>query len=178
MSRIGKLPVQIPAGVEAKIDGQKVSVKGPKGSLSLEVHPLMEIARADGSVEIRRKGNAPLDRSLHGLTRALLANMVHGVTSGFERTLQIVGIGYKAQVQGRKVVLNLGYSHQIEYPIPEGINIAVDNQTTLRVSGADKQKVGQVSAELRKLRPVEPYKGKGIRYSDEKVRQKEGKAAS
>jgi large subunit ribosomal protein L6 len=178
MSRIGKLPVQIPAGVETKIDGQKVSIKGPKGTLSLDVHPLIQLEKADKSVEVRRNGDAPLDRSLHGLTRALLANMVHGVTSGFERTLQIVGIGYKAQVQGKKVVLNLGYSHPIEFPIPEGINIAVDNQTTLRVSGPDKQKVGQVSAELRRLRPVEPYKGKGIRYSDEKVRQKEGKAAS
>jgi large subunit ribosomal protein L6 len=178
MSRVGKLPVEIPAGVEARIDGQAVTIKGPKGSLSFQVHPLIQLSRSDGSVEVARRGDGPLDRSLHGTTRALLWNMVRGVTKGFERALLIVGIGYKAQVQGRKLVLNLGHSHPIDYPIPEGIVIAVDNQTTIRVSGPDKQQVGQVAAELRRLRPVEPYKGKGIRYADERVRQKEGKAAS
>jgi len=178
MSRVGRLPVEIPNGVETKIEGQGISVKGPKGTLSLTVHPLVKIAKDGGSVVVTRGGESALDRSLHGLTRALLANMVRGVTKGFEKTLLIVGIGYKAQVQGRKLTLNLGHSHPIEYPMPEGINITVDNQTTIRVAGADKQKVGQVAAELRKLRPVEPYKGKGIRYSDEKVKQKEGKAAS
>lgn len=178
MSRVGKLPVEIPSGVEAKVEGQGVSIKGPKGTLSMTVHPLIQVSKEQQSVLVKRGGDGPQDRSLHGLTRALLANMVHGVTKGFEKTLLIVGIGYKAQVQGRKLTLNLGHSHPIEYPVPEGLNIAVDNQTTIRVSGADKQAVGQVAAELRKLRPVEPYKGKGIRYSDEKVRQKEGKAAS
>jgi large subunit ribosomal protein L6 len=178
MSRVGKLPVQVPGGVEARVDGQSISVKGPKGSLSLLVHPLIEVRQVDGTLQVVRKDDAPRDRSLHGLTRALVANMVHGVSEGFSRTLSIVGIGYKAQLQGKKLVLNLGYSHPIEYPVPEGITIALDNPTTIRVMGADKQRVGQVAAELRELRPVEPYKGKGIRYSDEKVRQKEGKAAS
>ena len=178
MSRIGKVPVQVPSGVEAKIEGRAISVKGPKGTLALDVHPLVTVTQEDGSLVVKRTGEGPLERSLHGVTRALLFNMVHGVTKGFERTLLIVGIGYKAQVQGRKLVLNLGYSHPIEYPFPDGITIAVDGQTTVRVSGSDKQRVGQIAAELRMLRPVEPYKGKGIRYSDERVKQKEGKAAS
>jgi large subunit ribosomal protein L6 len=178
MSRVGKLPIELPANVQANIDGQQVTFKGPKGTLSLRVHSLIQVSREDGSVLVSRSGNAPQDRSLHGTTRALLANMVRGVTNGFERTLLIVGIGYKAQVQGKKLTLSLGHSHPIEYPFPDGIAIAVDNQTTIRITGADKQRVGQVAAELRKLRPVEPYKGKGIRYSDEKVKQKEGKAAS
>lgn len=178
MSRVGKLPLEIPAGVEAKIDGKSITIKGPRGALSFQVHPLIQVTRVDGTVLVQREGNGPFERSLHGTTRALLANMIRGVTTGFERTLLIVGIGYKAQVQGRKLVLNLGHSHPIEYPFPSGINILVENQTTIRVTGADKQQVGQVAADLRKLRPVEPYKGKGMRYATEKVRQKEGKAAS
>jgi len=178
MSRVGRLPVEIPQGVDAKIEGQSVSIKGPKGTLAVSVHPLIEVSRNDKTLVVQRKSDEREERALHGLTRALLANMVHGVSKGFERSLSIVGIGYKAQVQGKKLTLNLGHSHPIDFPIPDGISISVENQTVVKVLGADKQKVGQVAAEIRKLRPVEPYKGKGIRYTDEVVRQKEGKAAS
>ena len=178
MSRVGKLPIEIPTGVDAKIDGQSVSIKGPKGTMLLQVHPGARVEHAEKTLVVQRRSEDRQDRAIHGLTRALLANMVHGVSKGFERSLTIVGIGYKSQVQGRKLTLSLGYSHPIEYAIPEGINITVDNQTIIKVSGADKQKVGQVAAELRKMRPVEPYKGKGVRYTNEAVRQKEGKAAS
>lgn len=178
MSRIGKLPVEIPGTVKVDLKGAEVAVKGPKGSLKIEVHPMVSVAVEDNQIVVNRKGDTPQDRSLHGLTRSLIFNLVEGVTNGFEKVLQIAGIGYKAQVQGKNLVLNLGYSHPIEFEIPEGIQIEVENQTVVKVRGIDKQQVGQVSAEIRAFRPVEPYKGKGVRYSDEVVRKKEGKTAS
>jgi len=177
MSRVGKLPVPVPEGVEVRVDGSRVSVKGPKGSLEQSFDPDMGIELVDGEVRVTRPTNQVRHRSLHGLTRSLIANMVEGVTEGFRRSLEIQGVGYRAEKRGRNLVLNVGFSHPVEFDVPEGIEIEVENPTLLHVSGADKQLVGEVAAEIRHVRPPEPYKGKGIRYVGEQVRRKAGKAA-
>ena len=178
MSRIGKKPVPIPSGVKVAITGQRVEVQGPKGVLSHTVpHPL-GLEMAGGSLWVRRTGESRTARALHGLTRSLVANMVQGVKEGFEKKLEIVGIGYRAQLSGRALTLNLGYSHPVIYQIPEGIQIEVDRQTLITIRGADKARVGQVAAELRAFREPDPYKGKGIRYVGEVVRRKVGKAGA
>jgi len=176
MSRIGKVPIPIPQGVEIKQAGSAVEVKGPKGVLSHIVPTGISLQVADGMIHVKRKGDAKRARSLHGLTRTLVANMVTGVTQGFEKGLEIVGIGYRAGIGGKNLQLNLGYSHPVIYPIPEGIQVEVEKQNKITVKGIDKQKVGQVAAEIRSFRKPEPYKGKGIRYADEQVRRKAGKA--
>jgi len=176
MSRIGKVPVSIPDGVKVALDGQTVSVTGPKGSLSLELRPEIE-ATVDGStVVVRKKGESRAARELYGLSRTLIANMVEGVSKGFEKKLEIVGVGYRAAVQGKVLNLSLGYSHPILYNLPEGISVNIENQTQVTVSGIDKQLVGQVAAEIRAFRKPEPYKGKGVKYADEVIKRKAGKA--
>jgi large subunit ribosomal protein L6 len=177
MSRIGKRPVVIPKGVDVGIEGRRLSVKGPKGDLKLDVHPDMEVAIDGGQVTVSRPSDEGRHRALHGLTRTLVANMVEGVTNGFSRTLEIVGVGYRADKRGNAIAMNLGYSHPIQFEPPEGIALEVPNQTTVVVRGADKQVVGQVAAEIRGFRPPEPYKGKGIRYHGEQIRRKAGKTA-
>jgi large subunit ribosomal protein L6 len=177
MSRIGKLPVPITGGVEVKEQGGRLSVKGPKGQLELSVHPDMAVVVDDGEVRVERPSDQKEHRALHGLTRSLIANMVTGVTEGFAKTLEIVGVGYRADAKGTSLTLNLGYSHTIVYEPVEGVTLACPNQTTIVVSGIDKQKVGQAAAEIRAFRPPEPYKGKGIRYQGEHVRRKAGKTA-
>jgi large subunit ribosomal protein L6 len=172
MSRIGSKPVTIPKGVEVNLAGHKVSVKGPKGSLELEVNPAVKVEKS--ATEITIKSDLSAD-ALAGTTRALLNNMVAGVSSGFERKLTLVGVGYRAQAQGKKLNLTLGFSHPVEYPIPDGIKIETPSQTEIVVTGTDKQKVGQVAADIRSYRPPEPYKGKGVKYSDEKIIRKEAK---
>ena len=176
MSRIGKMPVQIPKGVEIKIDDRVIHVKGPKGSLTVELLPGIEVAVEDGEVNLSRKDEERQTRSFHGLNRALLANATTGVSEGWSKELEIGGIGYRAESKGRSVVVNLGHSHPIDYAAPEGIDIEVDSKANrIKVNGIDRQKVGQVAAEIRDLRPPEPYKGKGVRYADERIRTKAGK---
>jgi large subunit ribosomal protein L6 len=177
MSRIGRQPVETPKGVDAKIDGQRLTVKGPKGSLDLDVHPEMTVVLDEGVLRVERPSDAKNHRALHGLTRSLIQNMVTGVTEGFSKTLEIVGVGYRADAKGKSITLNVGYSHPIEYKPAEGVELACPTQTTVVVSGIDKQKVGQAAAEIRGFRPPEPYKGKGIRYQGEHVRRKAGKTA-
>lgn len=176
MSRVGRLPVEIPDGVTVTVDGSQVAVEGPEGSLSQTFDPDMMIEVEDGKVVVRRPTDRSRHRSLHGLTRSLIYNMVQGVTEPFERSLEIHGVGYRARKQGRNLMLNVGFSHQVEFEAPEGIDIDVENPTLIHVRGADKQLVGQVAAEIRLIRPPEPYKGKGIRYVGEQVRRKAGKA--
>jgi large subunit ribosomal protein L6 len=175
MSRVGKHPVTIPAGVQANLAGQLLTISGGKGELSLAISPNVTATVADGAVTIVPKDESKQARAMWGTTRALVNNMMTGVSTGFTRTLEINGVGYRAAVQGRTLNLQLGYSHDIPYPIPEGIQIACERPTLIAVSGADRQRVGQIAAEIRSYRPPEPYKGKGIKYSDETVRRKEGK---
>ena len=177
MSRIGKRPVPLPKGVTASIDGRTVTVKGPKGEISRTVHAELSLALEDESVSVRRPSDEPRHKALHGLTRTLVANMVEGVTKGFTKSLEIQGVGYKAEVKPFGVQLVVGYSHPVPYHAPKGIKISVDNNTQVKVEGVDKELVGQVAAELRSVRPPEPYKGKGIRYAGEQVRRKAGKTA-
>jgi large subunit ribosomal protein L6 len=177
MSRIGKKPVPIPSNVNITVDGTTVKVKGPKGEMTRTFEPNMKIRIEDGNVLIERPSDEKNDRALHGLTRALIANMVQGVTEGFKKTLEIVGVGYRAEKKGKNLVVSVGYSHPVNYPEPEGITLSAPAPTTIVVEGIDKQKVGQVAAELREFRPPEPYKGKGIRYVGEQVRRKAGKTA-
>ena len=177
MSRIGKQPVGVPSGVDVKLDGDHLVVKGPKGQLELDVHPEMQVSVDDGELTVARPSDKKEHRALHGLTRALINNMVTGVTEGFERSLEIVGVGYRAELKGKGLTLSLGFSHTIDYPAPEGIEFEVPQPTNIVVRGIDKQKVGQVAAEIRAFRPPEPYKGKGVRYAGEHVRRKAGKAA-
>ena len=174
MSRVAKNPVKLPQGVEIKLDGQALSVKGAKGTLELSLHPTVEVVQEDGELRFAARAGSP-NMAMAGTTRALVNNMVIGVSQGFERKLQLVGVGYKAQAKGQVLNLALGYSHPIEYAIPSGISIEVDKQNNVTVSGIDKQQVGQVAAEIRGYRPPEPYKGKGVRYADENVRRKEAK---
>lgn len=176
MSRIGKVPVKIPAGVDVKIEGNSVTVKGPKGTLQKEFHKDMTIKSEDGFVTVTRPSDEKIHKSLHGLTRTLISNMVEGVTNGFHKDLEINGVGYRAAKQGKKIVMNLGYSHQVEVSEIPGITIDVPAPNKIIISGPDKQQVGQFAAELREKRPPEPYKGKGIKYIDEVIHRKEGKA--
>ena len=176
MSRIGRMPIAIPAGVEVKMDGNAVTVKGPKGTLSRTVHQNMKVEISDAEIIVSRPDDNKENRSLHGLTRTLIANMVEGVTNGFSKELEVNGVGYRAQKQGNDLVLTIGYSHSVVMTAPEGISIDVPAPNKIIISGADKQKVGQLAAEIREKRPPEPYKGKGIKYATEHIRRKEGKA--
>jgi large subunit ribosomal protein L6 len=178
MSRVGKQPVVIPKGVEVKIDGNLVRVKGPKGQLERAMHPSMKITIEKDTVRVERPGNLGFHRGLHGTTRVLISNMVKGVTEGFTKDLEIHGIGYRAAVEGRKLTLNLSMSHPAVYEAPEGITIEVPEPTRIKIHGIDKEKVGQVAAEIRRIDPPEPYKGKGVRYVGEYVRRKAGKAGA
>jgi large subunit ribosomal protein L6 len=177
MSRIGKQPIEILKGADVALDGQGVRVKGPKGELMFNAHPDMTVTLEDGVVRVTRPSDEPEHRALHGLTRMLVANMIEGVVNGFSKTLEIQGVGYRALQKGSGIELSLGYSHTINYPAPEGVSLALPDQTTIVISGPDKQKVGQAAAEIRAFRPPEPYKGKGIRYRGEHVRRKAGKTA-
>jgi large subunit ribosomal protein L6 len=178
MSRIGKKPIAIPEGVQVGVQGQEVEVKGPKGRLALRVHDLCSVKVTDGSLVVGRGAEHRAARALHGLTRALVANMVHGVTEGFERKLEIQGIGYRVQQAGRNLTFALGYSHPIVFPLPEGVTAEVDKQTAITLRGVDKYLVGQTAAQLRALRPPDSYKGKGVRYAGEVVRKKVGKTGA
>ncbi len=177
MSRIGRLPISIPKGVEVKLDGAYVHVKGPKGSMEYTFSPEIGIKLEEGKLLIERPSDEPKIRALHGTTRALINNMVVGVSSGFERVLEIVGVGYRAELSGKDLIINVGYSHPVKFPAPEGISFDVDTKTRrITVKGFDKHQVGQVASNIREIRPPEPYKGTGIRYLDEVVRRKAGKA--
>ena len=177
MSRIGRMPITVPAGVEVKIgENNVVTVKGPKGTLTKELHPEMKIEMKDGVLTVTRPSEEKMHKSLHGLTRTLLNNMVEGVTNGFSKELDVNGVGYRVQKNGKVLVLNLGFSHPIEMPEEDGITIDVPNPNKIIVSGADKEAVGQLAAEIREKRLPEPYKGKGIKYVDEVIIRKEGKA--
>jgi large subunit ribosomal protein L6 len=176
MSRIGRLPVTIPSNVEVSIDGRQLTVKGPKGTLSRVLHPDMAVSQEDGSIVVTRPTEQKTHKQLHGLTRTLVNNMVVGVTDGYRKGLEITGVGYRAALNGRKLQLNLGYSHPIEIDPPEGIAFEVENPTRLAVVGIDKELVGQIAAQVRATRKPEPYKGKGVRYAGEVVRRKAGKA--
>ena len=175
MSRIGREAITVPAGVTVKIDGQHVAVKGPKGELELDVHPNMTVSMDNGIIHITRPDDEPFNRSLHGLTRSLVNNMVVGVTKEFSKELQINGVGYRAQKTGKQLIMNLGYSHQVTVDEIPGITIDVPDANRVIIHGPDKQKVGQFAADVRKRRPPEPYKGKGIKYAEETIRRKEGK---
>lgn len=176
MSRIGRKPIPVPAGVEIKLDGSEVTVKGPRGQLVQSFHPDMEIAREEDAIVVRRPDDERNHRSLHGLTRTLVANMVIGVTAGFRKNMEMVGVGYRAQKVGANLVLSLGYSHPVEITPPPGINFIVDTQTRIAVEGIDKQLVGETAAGIRSWRPPEPYKGKGIKYEGEVILRKAGKS--
>ena len=176
MSRVGGKPVPVPPGVEVALDGQHVLVRGPQGELEHDVHPAIRVLREDGAIRVERPGDQPEYRALHGLTRALIQNMVVGVTEGYRRTLEITGTGYRAQLRGESLVLSVGYSHPVELaPLP-GVAFELETPTRIHVSGIDKQKVGQQAALIRRVRPPEPYRGKGIRYRGEVVRLRAGKA--
>lgn len=176
MSRIGKVPIKIPDGVKVAVDKANVSVTGPKGALQIDVRPEIGVVIDGDTVVVSKKGSSRAARELYGLTRTLISNMVQGVSSGFEKKLEIVGVGYRAALEGNSVNLSLGYSHPILYKLPEGISANIENQTQVTISGIDKQLVGQVAAEIRAFRKPEPYKGKGVKYADEIVKRKAGKA--
>ena len=177
MSRIGKKPVSLPKGVTAQIDGQRITVKGPKGEIARSVHAELTLALEENAVVVRRPSDESRHKALHGLTRTLIANMVDGVTKGFSKALEIQGVGYKAEAKPFGVQLVVGFSHPVPYHAPQGIKISVDNNVLVKIEGVDKELVGQVAAELRAIRPPEPYKGKGVRYVGEQVRRKAGKTA-
>ena len=176
MSRIGRTPVAIPAGVDVTIAGREVTVKGPRGTLSMEVAAPIEVSQANGAITVTRPNDEGEIRALHGLSRSLIANMVTGVTEGFRKTLEIVGVGYRVQAKGQDLEFSLGYSHPVPVTAPEGITLRVESPTRFVVEGIDKQQVGEVAANIRKLRKPDPYKGKGVRYQGEQVRRKVGKA--
>lgn len=178
MSRVGKNPVELPAGVTAAVSGNTVKIKGPKGELSLDVASGISVEVKDGRVVVARESDEKPARALHGTVRSLVANMVKGVTQGYRKELEIYGVGYKARMEGRKLVLNLGYSHPIEYMIPEGVNVTVPKPEDVGVEGVDKHLVGQVADRIRSFAPAEPYKGKGVRYKGEKIRRKAGKTVA
>jgi large subunit ribosomal protein L6 len=178
MSRIGKKPVAVPKGITLELQGQTVSVKGPKGELRRTLHADMQLAMADGTFTVARPSEEKKHKALHGLTRTLVQNMVDGVSKGFSRTLEIQGVGYKAEAKPYGVNLIVGFSHPVKYEAPKGIKISVENNTVVKIEGADKEVVGQVASELRNVRPPEPYKGKGIRYQGEQVRRKAGKTGA
>ena len=177
MSRVGRMPIDIPAGVNVNLDGHVITVKGPKGELTRTLHPDMKITVADNVITVERPSDEKEHRALHGLTRALVANMVTGVTTGFKKELEIVGVGYRAQMKGKKLALTLGFSHPLELDAPEGVTVECPTATTIVVSGANNETVGEFAAKIRGYRLPEPYKGKGIRYKGEYVRRKEGKTA-
>ena len=176
MSRIGRLPIAVPSSVDVTIDGRHVTVKGPKGTLSRDLHPDITVGREEDTLVVTRPTEQKTHKQLHGLTRTLVNNMVVGVTDGYRKGLEITGVGYRATLNGRKLTLNLGYSHPIEIDPPEGISFEVENPTRLAVVGIDKELVGQVAAKVRATRKPEPYKGKGVRYAGEQIRRKAGKA--
>ena len=176
MSRIGRLPIAVPSGVEVTIDGRTVTVNGPKGTLSRSLHPDIAVSQADGTIVVTRPTEQKNHKQLHGLTRTLVNNMVVGVTDGYRKGLEITGVGYRATLNGKKLQLNLGYSHPIEIDPPAGISFEVENPTRLAVVGIDKELVGQIAAQVRATRKPEPYKGKGVRYAGEYIRRKAGKA--
>ncbi len=177
MSRIGRLPVAVPNGVQVNVKGSDVHVKGPKGELKRTFSPLIEIAMEDGQVVVKRKSDDAAERALHGTTRAVIANMVRGVSAGFQVVLEVEGVGYRSEMQGKDLALFVGYSHPVKVPPPAGISFEVDQKTRqIKVSGYDRELVGQTAAEIRRIRPPEPYHGKGIRYAGERVRRKAGKA--
>jgi large subunit ribosomal protein L6 len=176
MSRIGKRPIPVPKGVTVTVEGHKVTVKGPKGELVRQINPAMTVALKDATVEVTRPSDEPEHKALHGLTRTLVANMVEGVTTGFKKQLDIVGVGYKAEQRPYGLQLALGFSHPVDYRAPQGIKLTAPQPTQIVIEGANKEIVGQVAAELRSLRPPEPYKGKGIKYVGEQIRRKAGKA--
>ena len=175
MSRVAKAPVELPSGVEFKQDGNVVTMKGSKGTLSLELNSEVELSQEDNTLQVAPRSGSRFSTAIAGTMRALLANMAKGVTDGFERKLELVGVGYRAQSQGNKLNLTLGFSHPVVYEAPEGISVETPSQTEIVIKGADKQQVGQVAAEIRRFRPPEPYKGKGVRYADERVVLKEAK---
>ena len=175
MSRIGKKPIAIPKGVEVKVDSNIVSVKGPKGSLQRTFSSDVNITNHEGAVSVASVGSEKQFRSLHGLTRTLIFNMIEGVTNGYEKVLEISGVGYKSALQGRNIMLNLGFSHQVIYPLPDGIDATIDKQTVITLKGCDKELLGQVAANIRGMRLPEPYKGKGIKYKNERIIRKAGK---
>jgi large subunit ribosomal protein L6 len=177
MSRIGRKPIPVPKGVEVKIDGIHVVVKGPKGSLERDIHPDLSVKVEDETLLVERPSDARDHRALHGLTRSLIANMVTGVTDGFTKSLEINGVGYRANAKGADIEFALGYSHPVHFPAPAGITLTVEGTNKVIVSGMDNQLVGQIAANIRELRPPEPYKGKGIKYEGERIRRKAGKAA-
>lgn len=177
MSRVGRLPITVPTGVQVDINGSQVRVKGPKGEMQREFSPLIGVALENGLIAITRGSDKPNERALHGTTRAVLANMIHGVSAGFERILEIEGVGYRAEMKGQTLVLYMGYSHPVEMEPPQGISFDVDQKARqVFVRGCDKEQVGQVAANIRKVRPPEPYHGKGLHYLGEKIRRKAGKA--
>ena len=176
MSRIGRMPVVVPSGVDVTINGRAVTVRGPKGSLSLEVSEPIEVAQSGGAISVTRPSDEGEIRALHGLSRSLIANMVTGVTDGFRKTLEIVGVGYRVQARGQDLEFSLGFSHPVPVRAPEGITFRVETPTRFVVEGIDKQQVGEVAANIRKLRKPDPYKGKGVRYQGEQIRRKAGKA--
>jgi len=178
MSRVGKVPIEIPKAVKIALQGNSINVEGPNGKLSLNIHHRIKAEAKDSQLIVKRPSDLKSDMALHGLMRNLIFNMVKGVTEGFQKELEIQGVGYKAQLKGKELVLNLGFSHQIEFPIPEGITIEAPKPTQLVVKGADKQLVGETAAKIRRFYPPEPYKGKGIRYKGEYVRRKAGKAVA
>lgn len=177
MSRVGRMPVEIPGGVQVEVKGSNVHVKGPKGEMKRTFSPLVNIKMDGNQITIERKSDAPAERALHGTTRAVLANMVHGVSSGFEVMLEVEGVGYRAEMNGKNLVLHVGYSHPVEMEPPNGISFEADQKTRqIKVMGYDKELVGQIAANIRNVRPPEPYHGKGIRYAGERIRRKAGKA--
>lgn len=176
MSRIGKLPIDVPSGVKVSLEGATVKVNGPLGSLDMTVSPEVNVEMNGSVIAVKRKDDGRSARALHGLTRTLVHNMVKGVSEGFQKKLEIVGVGYRADVQGNVLNLSLGYSHPVKYELPKGVSASVEKQTQLTIKGADKQAVGQVAADIRYMRPPEPYKGKGIKYADEVIKRKAGKA--
>jgi len=175
MSRVGKKPIEIPAGVTVTINGSDVTVKGPKGELSRSFHADLTIAQEENVVVVTRPSDSKEHRTIHGTTRAVLSNMVEGVSKGFEKSLELIGVGYRAQKQGSKLVLNVGYSHPVEFEAEQGLEVEVPSNTKIIVKGISKERVGALAADIRDVRPPEPYKGKGIRYEGEYVRRKEGK---
>ena len=176
MSRIGRKPINIPAGVEVNLADGVITVKGPKGTLTQNIHKNMKVEVKDNEITVSRPNDDKENRALHGLTRALIANMVEGVTNGFKKVLEVNGVGYRVQMQGANLVMNLGFSHQVIMTAPEGVKIECPSANQIVISGADKQAVGQFAAQVREKRPPEPYKGKGIKYAEEHIRRKEGKA--
>lgn len=178
MSRIGKKPVVLPEKVKAKMEGMNLTVEGPKGKLIQPIHPRIKLEIAANQIVVNRGTNIPSDRALHGLMRSLIANMIEGVTEGFKKDLELEGVGYKAQMKGKILNLLLGFTHPIDYEVPEGVEVKCPKPTIINVTGMDKQKVGQVAAEIRRFHKPEPYKGKGVRYAGEKIRRKQGKTVS